>query len=78
MIWLYVIALAAAVAILVAFVSRPISFTLSLIQILSFIALAFGLIGWFIILADPRFIWYIAVGGGIWVMTTALRSNLAA
>ena len=73
MIWLYILALGAAAAILVAFATRPISFTLSLIQTISFLALAFGLFGWFAILSDPMFLWYIGVGGGTWLLTTVLR-----
>lgn len=73
MIWLYFVAIAAAVSILVAFATRPVSFTLGLIQTLSFLALAFGLFGWFAILPDPAFLWYMGVGGGIWLLTTVLR-----
>lgn len=77
MIWLYIIALAAAVAILVAFATRPISFALGLIQTLSFLALGFGLFGWFIILPDPIFLWYIGGGGGVWLLTLVLRGSRA-
>ncbi|GAA4761419.1 hypothetical protein GCM10025784_05570 [Citricoccus nitrophenolicus] len=75
MIWLYVIALAAALTILVVFATRPINFTLTLIQTVSLIALFFGLLGWFIILPDPIFLWYIGGGGGIWLFTTVLRAS---
>ncbi|MGM7669287.1 hypothetical protein [Microbacterium sp. A93] len=73
MIWLYIAALGAAAAILVAIATRPISFTLSLIQAVSLLALAFGVIGWFAILRDPVFLWYTGVGGGTWLLTTVLR-----
>ncbi|MEO9249116.1 hypothetical protein ABDK96_15635 [Citricoccus nitrophenolicus] len=73
MIWLYIAGLAAAAAMLVAFATRPVSFTLGLIQTISFLALAFGVFGWFTILPDPVFLWYIGVGGAIWLLTTVLR-----
>lgn len=77
MIWLYVIAFAAAATILVSFATRPVGFTLALIQILAFLALAFGLFGWFAILQDQVFLWYIGFGGGIWLLTMALRRAAA-
>lgn len=73
MIWLYILAIGAAAAILVALATRPIRFTLGLIQTVSFLALAFGLLGWFAIFPDPVFLWYIGIGGGAWVLSTVLR-----
>lgn len=68
----------AAALVLVVAATRPTSFALGLIQIFSFLALVFGLVGWFAILPDPAFLWYIAVGGAAWLMTTVLRHRIAA
>jgi hypothetical protein len=78
MIWLYVLAIGAVASILLALATRPVSFTLTLIQTLSFLGLVFGLVGWFAILPDPTFLWYIAAGGAIWLMVTVLRHRMAA
>ncbi len=78
MIWLYILACGAVAATLLRLVTRPVSFTLGLIQTLSFLGLVFGLVGWFAILPDPAFLWYIAVAGGTWLMVTILRHRMAA
>lgn len=77
MIWFYIVAVVAVVTVLVTIATRPISFTLGLIQTLSFMALAFGLIGWFAVLPDPVFLWSIGIGGGIWLLTTVLRGSIS-
>lgn len=78
MIWLYILFCVAVPAILRSLVTRPVSFTLGLIQTLSFLGLVFGLVGWFVILPDPTFLWYIAVGGAVWLIVTVLRHRMTA
>jgi hypothetical protein len=73
MIWLYITAVGAGLTILIALATRPISAALGLIQTLAFVALTYGLFGWFAVLQDPVFLWYIGVGGGIWLLTSLLR-----
>jgi hypothetical protein len=75
---LLVIVIGAAAIILASMATRPVGFTLGLIQTLSFLGLVFGLVGWFVILPDPTFLWYIAVGGAVWLMLTVLRHRMAA
>ncbi len=73
MTWLYITAVGAGLTILITLATRPISAALSLIQTLAFIALSFGLFGWFAVLHDPVFLWYIGLGGAIWLLTLLLR-----
>ncbi|XKH52098.1 hypothetical protein LG284_08565 [Citricoccus nitrophenolicus] len=77
MIWLYIVAFTAAATILVSLATRPVGFMLALIQVLAFFALALGLFGWFAILQDQVFLWYIVAGGGIWLLVTVLRRAAA-
>ncbi|WP_298045942.1 hypothetical protein [uncultured Citricoccus sp.] len=74
---LLVIVIGAAAIILASMATRPVGFMLGLIQTLSFLGLVFGLVGWFVILPDPTFLWYIAVGGAVWLMVTVLRHRMA-
>jgi hypothetical protein len=74
---LLLVIIGATVIVLATAATRPVSFTLGLIQTLSFLSLVFGLVGWFAILPDPTFLWYIAAGGAIWLLVTVLRHRAA-
>jgi hypothetical protein len=78
MIWLYIVAVGTGLTVLIALATRPVSAALSLIQTLAFIVLTFGLFGWFAVLQDPVFLWYIGVGGTIWLLTLLLRRSRSA
>jgi hypothetical protein len=73
MLWIYVTVIGAGLTILIALATRPISAALGLLQTLAFIALTLGLFGWFAVLQDAVFLWYIGVGGAIWLLTSVLR-----
>lgn len=78
MILLIVVGGIAVISVVVSFALRPVSSAIGSVQVLSFLALAFGLFGWFVVMPDGMFVWYIGVGGIVWLATTMFRMKSAA